>query len=533
MTKIYALLVALMCCSFALEAQTVTIPANVDGDAGFPFTYLDRFIDGDTTAAGDRNGTETYLLEAGGIYFFSKVNRWTFDVNLAATGDVATLGRPLVDRLNPTGGSNLVEMFRGEGGFTWDGIYIIMGDEGPLAAAYETASFRPEGDSTTYSWNDCIIEKSRQGTIRSEGDFVTVKITNSILRNFGDYARQQGNGRIVDLRTNFGDTVIIKNNVIHNTLDRIYIGFRQQGLNYFEFSKNTVFNHVGRHGFIQMKNTKETVITDNFIQNPSIIGSSPWLANEQINLKDMSTPIFTLDTIVAGGSVTMRNNNVHWTQDVLDHYMNFDSVVQPELFSPTFIAAMTNDVADATFEEVLELNDVPSRERLITYSEEAILFKDSVGITNIMVEDSLFAVGTDYATGRLLYNFDRFSPCYDPTSMSATGATDGGAVGATGFCADLVNSVRPAAYNPFLQLTAAPNPANDMISFNYELSVAGKIDLSIFDVRGARVANVVTGDQVPGSHSITYNKLGNLATGMYIAAIRTPEGKMFVKFYKN
>jgi hypothetical protein len=522
-----------MCCSFAGQAQTVTIPINLDGDNDFPFTYMDRFIDGDTTAAGERNGTETYLLEAGGLYFFEKTNRWEFDVNIAATGDVETLGKPLVDRLNPTGGSSLPQMFRGEGGFTWDGIYIILGDEGPLASRYETSSFRPEGDSTTYSFNDCIIEKSRQGLIRSEGEFVTIKVTNCIMRNFGDYGRFGGNGRVVDIRTTFGDSVIIKNHVLHNILDRLYIGFRQQGLIYLEFSNNTVFNHVGRHGFIQMKNTKETVIKNNFIQNPSMIGSSVLLADEQINLEDIKTPIFTLDTILEGGSVTMLNNNVHWTQDVLDHYMNSDSVVQPELFSPTFMTAMTNNVADATFEEVLELNDVPSRQPLLQHVREAILYQDSIGITNIMVEDSLFAVGTDYATGRLLYNFDRFDPCYDAASASATGATDGGAVGATGFCADLVSSVRPAAYNPFLQLTAAPNPANDIISFNYELSVAGKVDLSIFDVRGARVASLVAADQVPGSHTFSYNKLGNLASGMYIASIRTAEGKMYVKFYKN
>ncbi|MBC6994612.1 T9SS type A sorting domain-containing protein [Neolewinella lacunae] len=530
MTRFYAFLLTLLCCSVALTAQSVVVPANLTTAGGFSFTDLDSYIDADTTATGER-AHDTYLLEAGGIYFFTKVNRWTYDVTLRATGDIEALGRPLVDRRDPTGGSNRVDFYRGSGSFYWDGIYLIMGDEGPNAASYETAPFRPEGFKKTYSWNNCIIEKCRQGTIRSEGDSVKVFVTNSLIRNFGDYERQQGNGRIVDLRTNFGDTVVIKNNVIHNILDRIYIGFRQRGLNYFEFSRNTVFNHVGRHGFIQMRNTKETVIKDNFIQNPSIIGSSPFLANEQINFRNQKNFLFTLDTLVEGGSVTMLNNNIHYTDDVLNHYATFDSVTKPDYYSPVFLQALTNDVADADFEEVLELGAVPDRQPLIDYSREAILYKDSIGITNIMVEDSLFAVGTDYDRG-YLFDFERFNPCYDPASVSATAATDGGSVGATSFCSELVNSV-PEAYNTTLKLTAAPNPAREEVTFAYDLSVAGKVDLSVYNTNGALVANVVSAHQGAGLQRITWNGLNTLSAGMYFAYIRTPQGRMYVKIFKQ
>lgn len=531
MTKLYTLLLAILCCFVTLDAQSVVVPANLTTAGGFSFTDIDSYIDADTTATGER-AHDTYLLEAGGIYFFTKLNRWAYDVTLKATGDVETLGRPLIDRRDPSGGSNRVDFYRGSGNFTFDGLYLIYGDEGPNAASYETAAFRPEGIGKTYSWNNCIVEKSRQGLIRNEGNNCKIFVTNNIMRNFGDYGLQQGNGRIVDLRATFGDSVIIKNNVMHNLLDRLFIGFRQQGLNYFEFSKNTVFNHVGRHGFIQLRNTKESVINDNFFQNPSIIGSSAFLANEQINFRGVKNFLFSLDTIVEGGSVTMLNNNINYTDDVLNHYATFDSVTKPDYYSPVFLQAMTNDVADADFEEVLELAAVPSRQPLIQYAREAILYKDSVGITNIMVEDSLFAVGTDYDRG-YLFDFDRFSPCYDPTSMSATAATDGGAVGATGFCADLVNSVRPLAYNPFLSLKATPNPASEEITFTYQLTQAGSVQLSVFDVRGALVTDLVAAEQPVGEQKVVFSQLGNLATGMYFASIRTPEGRMYVKFYKQ
>ncbi len=529
MHKFYLCFLFTCVCAATLSAQTVTVPANLDGTADFPFTYIDLFIDRDSTAAGVQQN-DTYLLEAGGIYFFTKVNRWDFDVTLGATGDVETLGKPLVDRLNPTGGSDLVEIYRGTGSFYWDNIYLIMGDDGPTAAAYETASFRPEGNGKTYSWNNCIIEKSRQGTIRSEGDSVSVFITNSILRNFGDYGLFQGNGRLVDLRTNFGDSVVITGNVIHNILDRIYIGFRQRGLNYFEFSRNTVFNHVGRHGFIQLTNTKESVINDNFIQNPSIMGSTPSLANEQIELKGEKVVLFSLDSLVPGATIEMLNNNVHYTDDVLAHYG--DTIMKPDYFSPNFLLALTNPVDDATFSEVLELDTVPDRAPLIQYAEEAINDRSNVGLTNIMVEDSLFAVGTEYDRG-YLFNFDRFSPCYDPNSVSATAATDGGAVGATGFCADLSTSLRPQAYNSFLRLTAAPNPAAAQVTFSYQTTMSGEVALELYDVRGVHIRTIARQEMPVGVHSTTLDDLSGLPSSMYIAHIQTPEGRMYVKFFKQ
>jgi|AntRauTorckE5430_2_1112549.scaffolds.fasta_scaffold00717_5 hypothetical protein len=535
MNKFYCLLTILVCGAFGLQAQSTTIPEGLNsGSDGIPVSWIDAFIDADTAMNGSQNN-DTYLLVPGGNYVFTANNTWGFDVTIASAGGPDDL-RPFVGRARRDGAGNPGPIYTGTGNFTFDGIYLLLGDDGLDAAAYETASFRPAGDNKTYTFNNCIIEKSRQGTIRSEGENPTVIVTNNLLRNFGDYKRQQGNGRVVDIRTQFGDTVIIKNNVIHNILDRLYIGFRQQGLNYFEFSKNTVFNHVGRHGFIQLKNTKESVITDNFIQNPSIMGDFPFFANEQINLFNVAIPIFTLDTLLEGGSVTMLNNNIHWTDDVENHYATFDSVTKPVLFSPTFQAALTaNGITreQAVFSEVLELANTPSRQPLIDYAREMILFKDSVGITDIMVQDS-FEI--DFLGRRAdfpyNYNFENFSPCYDANAMSATAATDGGAVGAAGFCADLTSSTNNA-FNPRIALTAFPNPANDVITFNYSLHQPGQVFLTIVDMKGALIERVLSGAQIGGQHSITYDRLGNLKPGMYIAAISTASGRMHVKFMKQ
>ncbi len=524
MKKLYSTLLATLCFALIGSAQSIVVPPNLNGSTAFPFTYLSDFIDADTSATGEQLH-DTYLLQTGGLYFFTAEATWQFDVHLVATGNEA-LGKPVVARANKTGGTALAPMYRGFGNFTFDGLYIIMGEEGAEAAQYETSPFRPEGNDKRFIFNNCIIEKSRQGTMRIEGENTKTYITNCIIRNFGDYERFQGNGRIVDVRDNFADSVVISNNVMHNLLDRLYIGFRQKGLNYFEFTNNTVFNHVGRHGMIQLKNTKESIIKDNLFMNPSIMGTAPFLADEQINHVGVTNYLISIDTLVNGASLDISNNNIFWTDDVLNHYASFDSVSKPMVLSPEVVAALSFP-EDAYFTEVLELNNVPSRAPLIKYAREAITYRDSVGITDIMVEDISFA-GTPFDKG-YLFDFSKFDPCYSPSATSATAASDGGPVGVRFLCPGLVNSTKNTVYNPELALKAAPNPSQDFTTLTYNLSRDGKVNLAIFDITGKMVTNLYSGNLPAGNHTIEWNGLNNVAKGLYFANLQTEEGRMFIK----
>ncbi len=531
MIRFYLSLIICLCTATVMQAQSsIEIPPNLENEDGFMFSYIDLFVDADTLANGDQ-AHDTYLLEAGGIYFFSKRNFWDFDIHFGAYGDTETMGRPFVDRRNATGGSALQDVYRGPASISFDNLDITMGDKGPTASNYEVALVRGNGEGVTYSWNNCVLRKVRQALARSEGQNEKVFITNCHIYNLGDFEEFQGNGRLVSPRLGPVDSIVIKGNVIHNVLDRLYIGFRQSSMNYFEFTGNTVFNHVGRHGFIQLNNTKESVIQNNFIQNPSIMGTAPSIADEQINFDNVENFVFSLDTLVEGGSITMSNNNIHYTQDVLDHYASFDSVTKPNLYSPTFIDALVGDPADAHFEEVLELNAVPGRGPVIQYAREAVEFKDSVGITNIMVEDSLFAVGTLYDKG-YLFDFDRFDPCFDANSTSANAGRNGGAIGASAFCDELV-STPEVTINPLLKLEAFPNPAANELTLTYETTKTGPVSMRIYTTAGQVVRNIINSDVPPGEHQVRYDNLSDLASGMYIANVRTPEGWMYVKFFKQ
>lgn len=520
MKQLYIFLLFL--CSAGVTAQGTLVSANLDGTTEFPFTFLDIFVEANNGATGSDN---LYLLERGGSYFFTSRATWDFNVEFRATGD-ENLPHPVISRVNLTGDPPQ-DMYRGFGNLTFDGIHLIQGDEGAMASQYETASIRPSGDNTRFIFRNSIIEKDRQAVLRVEAQNVKIYFESCEVRNLGDYEGFQGNGRVVDTRQSFADSVVMKDCYIHNLLDRVFIGFRQTGLNYFEFTGNTVYNHIGRHGLIQLNNTKETIIKNNLFINPSIQGSTPSLANEQKRHLLEQIYLFTIDTIVEGATIDMTNNNVFWNQDVLDHYASIDTVDQPNVLSPLFAAQLANPDS-AFFTEVLELNNVPSRTPLITYARESVATRASSGLTNIMVEDS----NDNQTDNPYEFDFTMYDPCFSTGIRSGSAATDGGALGARWAC-DYVLSARELIVNTSLNLKASPNPANVGTTLSYQTFASGPVQLHVYDVQGRRMTTLVDAVQPVGVHSVDFNGMEALPGGVYFANLLTSSGRMFIRIVKN
>ncbi len=81
---------------------------------------------------------------------------------------------------------------------------------------------------------------------------------------------------------------------------------------------------------------------------------------------------------------------------------------------------------------------------------------------------------------------------------------------------------------PGLALGAFPNPFNPSAKMVFSLPVAGDVDLTVFDVRGARVKVLHHGFMEAGEHSVTWggrNEQGqSVASGMYLARLTTKDG---------
>ncbi len=347
----------------------------------------------------------------------------------------------------------------------------------------------------------------------------------SILRNGGNRRILQGNGRGIDARDFQFDTLIVKNTIIHNIIDRV---FRSQGgtipHNYIEFDHCTVVNQAGRHGTFQFGRALEIKITNNLLINPNMMGTTPQYTDEQTQPDNGSHKVFTIDTLYAGTNLTFEANNIFWEQAVLDVYAGIDSVSQTEIYSELILGALGDDAPNTYFQEVVTLANVP--QSLLPYVEDLYANPASEDMFDLIVEDSIVA-GTALDNGNL-FNFALFEPCYSPESQSATAATDGGPVGAVQTCSMLVDVFEPTLNNS-LSLAVQPNPLSEFATFSFNLEHNSEVRLSLYNMMGQEVQVLASGEYNSGQHNLSFNKTRSLIKGMYIARLQTAEGQAAIK----
>ncbi|MCK9997463.1 MAG: T9SS type A sorting domain-containing protein [Candidatus Krumholzibacteria bacterium] len=79
-----------------------------------------------------------------------------------------------------------------------------------------------------------------------------------------------------------------------------------------------------------------------------------------------------------------------------------------------------------------------------------------------------------------------------------------------------------------LSLTAAPNPFNPRVTIRWSQPVAGPVELSIYDMRGHRVRQLVTGDRPAGSGEMIWDGRddagGGMPSGIYLVRLKTSAG---------
>jgi hypothetical protein len=71
--------------------------------------------------------------------------------------------------------------------------------------------------------------------------------------------------------------------------------------------------------------------------------------------------------------------------------------------------------------------------------------------------------------------------------------------------------------NSFL-LSMEPNPFNSTTVISYQLPVVSHVNLSVFDVAGRRVTDLIDGWREAGYHEVTFNG-SSLASGVYVCRL--------------
>ncbi|MEM6321062.1 MAG: fasciclin domain-containing protein, partial [Bacteroidota bacterium] len=432
MKKFYQLTFFIACLLVAnsIAAQRyVLIEPSTD-----PTQITDIFpvIMGDTTATGERTDENTiYQLKNGGVYITTGriVNKpnWTLHIEAEDLTDTDT--KPILTRI-PNASGAYPDIMRAEGNVTLKNIWIVSGQRGP-GENDDWGKIRFMGDNTRVIVQDCIIEKDRGGFLQMRGQKIKCYVDGCIFRNGGNRRLLEGNGRGIDARNTAMDTLIVRNSIIHNIIDRV---FRSQGgaepHNYIEFDQNTIFNVAGRHGCFQFGKVNTAIVTNNFMMNPMMLGTTPVLTDEQTQPDNDAHKIFTVDELNPNTNFTFGGNNIFWTQDVLDVLNGIDSVNIPNIYSDLILQSLGNDGSGTFIQDPTALNSVPMN--ITQYVIDLYANPASENMFDHTVEDiSLAGTGFDFGN---LFDFATFDPCYASSASSATAGTHGGAIGAVSFC---------------------------------------------------------------------------------------------------
>lgn len=511
-----------------IDAQRiVNIPASPDPNQP---TDLFTAIQGDTMANGDRVDNNTiYTLENGQLYIVRQqlVNKPEWPLQIQAVDLEDTENKPIITRI-PNASGAFPNVMWPEGDVTLRNLWIIAGEKA-AGAQHDWGKIRFFGENSRLVVDHCIIEKDRGGFIQIRANNMRVFVSNSIFRNGGNRRIFQGNGRGIDARGFAFDSLVVTQSVFHNLQDRV---FRSQGAasphGYIEFDRNTVFNQVGRHGCFQFGQVRELKVTNNLLQNPIMLGTTPAFTDEQTQPDNDSHKVFTIDTLFGETDLTFASNNVYYTQDVLDYFASNDTVSQPAVYSQLILDRLGADAPSTWYSETVTLEAVP--DRILEYVSDLYADPAATDMYDFIVEDEALR-GTPLDFGNI-FDFSEFSPCYSEMAASATGATDGGAVGASDFCSELSTSIFSPAVSIDLDLSLAPNPVGELSTIRFDLNTAGPVRVVVHNLVGAEVAVLDQSVRNPGVQSVTWDTNG-LPTGMYVVRLQTAEGEQTIKAIKH
>lgn len=528
MKKLYILLIAILSVFAAQQlsaqryvhiepSEDITMPADIF-----------NVIKGDTTATGDRVDNNTiYQLTNGAVYITTGriVNKPEWDLQIEALDLEDTANKAILTRI-PNASGSYNDIMRAEGNVTLKNIWIISGEKGPLEQ-HDWGKIRLMSENTRLIAEDCIIEKDRGGFFQLRASGIKAYLTNCVFRNGGNRRILQGNGRAFDARNNTLDTLIMKNCIVYNIQDRL---FRSQGAsqphNYIEIDHCTSFNTVGRHGFIQLGRVVKAKITNNLFINPIMIGSSPFYADEQTQPDNDLHKVITLDTLYDNTSLTVSNNNIFWTQDVLDYWASNDTVSAPGFISQLIVDNLGAAAGDAYFQDPVELSSVPGT--ILQYVVDLYNNPAAEDMFDFIVED-IAVEGTAVDSGNL-FDFSTFDPCYPASAVSATADTEGGAVGATFMCPELMVGLFDVPANHELALQVFPNPVSSELNFKFTLPSKSEVSMSVLDINGRVLMQLLESNLGMGEHVFNRDLSGNLTQGIYFLLIQTNQGLMTQKF---
>ncbi len=372
-----------------------------------------------------------------------------------------------------------------------------------------------KGNGSTIRYKNVSFDGDRAAAVCARADSLKIFISDCTMGNMGYRTAFGGNGRMIDLRpeAQYLDTLVIENSTTYNLSDRIIRNMNTK-VNYLYIDHLTAVNTIGRHGGIQLGNCKNATVKNSVFANVIMIGHCDALTSEQTQPENPPHfAVITLDTIYDGGSYVIENNNIYWDNSVKGVWDQIDTVSMPDFVNPLIKSAVDADkVDDIYFSEPLDFKTMcdPQISYIALYyaNPNAGTYPDS------------WCVGGDGG-----YFPDQIDLSYSNTSTSYTAATDGVPVGNLNYFPDVASSANEYVAGEEASIKVFPNPFSDQVTLAYELSSNEKVEISIFDITGKKIKNLINKTQSAGSYMVNWDGTGNdensCGKGLYLYQIKT------------
>lgn len=496
-TKITLLLAIALLLGISVSAQTrVVIPAPA---------YLNESILGDTLPDGTHED-KIYVLQRGGTYFVrGAFENLKFKLNLVA--DEGTGAMPIVRADLSDAGTQNWFMIGCQQDVNVDGIFF---DAQSANEGYGPANwcFVNLGKNPNLIFNNCVFANTGQGGVGTWNAANVFSVTNCKFYNMGNITfSDQGAGRMVETRDSQVEKLIIRNNTMVNCYDRLIRHRNGAGvIKYMDFSNNTIINHGGYYGFMELGNVGDTVkITNNLVIDAMSFGADQTDPSRITEFNMHTEKVDGQNKIVWIGSVPndttkyIFSNNVYSVSSELAALYTAKSVTEGPIMTDHIKGKLSNP-DNAWVKRSISVTAAPAP------MTELVTWYYGNGKTKGVTPDH------DYSRMTIDYMLNTLNCKYNATDNAFLG-TNNLPVGDPFWASSVINSIDENKMNE-MSLSNYPNPFSDKTMLSFSLKESANVHIQIFDIAGKQIRNENIGRYSAGNSSVVIEK-NDMSAGMY------------------
>ena len=541
--------------SFAQAPDTMVVAALPPGN-------LNRVINGDTTATGERNNpNRVYVLQ----------QTTETDTTYYLTNEILVKDLTLVGKINPTTGYiPLIAPFINPDGSSPEQFFTTEANGTVHLVNLYCLGRRVDTTSVTYHIvfarfantkiiaEHCVFEGFGETLTPNLFDFWNAGNAVSIvdhclfLNNQSSVPQNPGQSWSGPNADDI-DTLIVTNST-YMVMGGNVVG-SPYSVGYLKFDHNTFFMHTKSSPF-SLQGMANAYITNNIFYSCYSAGlDSNHAFNPQVyNANFFSPPaIFTLDSVDADGQgnqfaaygtteenriIEVNNNAYWWPQGILDNFdtMNSDPIyraVGGRIYAPTFLAVnpgaeavlndphvvfADNDSTDPGFDADLVAEAVDAMVSFVrdVWANGGTALGPKPFIDPVHPTSPFAGVPADWQTtqGYPVPNNLRYSATLTGSDGLPLGDLTWWPEITTGV--EQINNSVPAKYTLSQNY---PNPFNPTTNIKYSIPQSGFVTLKVYNMLGQEVATLVNQQQKVGEYNVDFDA-SNLASGVYMYRIQ-------------